>query len=234
MFRNVMMAVVTWVAFSGTAAAQQVLTPEQAIPDQYIVVFDDAQTARTQVAAQAQALARQHGGRILHVYEAGVRGFAASMSATAAAAIARNPRVRYVEQDSVMTIVASQPNATWGLDRIDQRSLPLNTTYTYDTSAVNVDVYIIDTGIRSTHVEFGGRVTQRLYGDRRRQRHERLQRSRHARRRHGRRLDLRRGQVRGAAPRARARLQWIRADLGRHRRRQLGDGEPCRRRPWRT
>src|SRR5262245_2823252 len=133
MFRNVMLAVVACVAVSGTAAAQQVLTPERAIPDQYIVVFDEVQTARTQVAAQAQALARQHGGRILHVYENSVRGFAASMSPTAAAAIARSPRVRYVEQDSVMTIVASQPNATWGLDRVDQRNLPLNTTYTYDT-----------------------------------------------------------------------------------------------------
>ena len=159
MFRNLMLTVVTCVAFSGTAAAQQVLTPERAIPNQYIVVLDDAQTARTQVAAEAQALARQHGGRILHVYENSVRGFAALMSATAAAAIARSPRVRYVEQDSVMSIVATQPNATWGLDRIDQRNLPLNGTYTYDTSAINVDVYIIDTGIRSTHVEFGGRVT---------------------------------------------------------------------------
>jgi serine protease len=159
MFRNLMLMVVTCVAFSGTAAAQQVLTPERAIPNQYIVVLDEAQTARTQVAAEAQALARQHGGRVLHVYENSVRGFAASMSATAAAAIARSPRVRYVEQDSVMSIVATQPNPTWGLDRIDQRNLPLNATYTYDTSAINVDVYIIDTGIRSTHVEFGGRVT---------------------------------------------------------------------------
>jgi serine protease len=58
-----------------------------------------------------------------------------------------------------MTVVASQPNATWGLDRIDQRNLPLNATYNYDTNAVNVDVYIIDTGIRAAHVEFGGRVT---------------------------------------------------------------------------
>src|SRR5688572_2055745 len=159
MFRNVMLAVIACVAFSATAAAQQVLTPERAIPDQYIVVFDEAQTAGTQVAAQAQALARQHGGRILHVYDGPVRGFAAAMSASAAAAIARNPRVRYVEQDSVMTIVATQPNATWGLDRIDQRNLPLNATYNYGTNAVNVDVYIIDTGIRGTHVEFGGRVT---------------------------------------------------------------------------
>jgi serine protease len=159
MFRDLLFIVVTCVALSGTAAAQQVLTPERAIPDQYIVVFDDVQTARPQVPAQAQALARQHGARILHVYEGSIRGFAASMSATAAAALARNPRVRYVEQDSVMTIVASQPNATWGLDRIDQRNLPLNTTYNYDTNAVNVDAYIIDTGIRGTHVEFGGRVT---------------------------------------------------------------------------
>jgi serine protease len=159
MFRNAMLAVVMCLAVSGTAAAQQVLTPEQAIANQYIVVFDDLQVARTQVAGQAEALARQHGGRILHVYENGLRGFAASMSATAAAAIARNPRIRYVEQDSVMTIVASQPNATWGLDRIDQRDFPLNQTYNYDTNAVNVDVYIIDTGIRGSHVEFGGRVT---------------------------------------------------------------------------
>lgn len=159
MFRNATLAVVMGLAVSGMAAAQQVLTPEQAIPNQYIVVFDDVQVARTQVAGQAAALARQHGGRILHVYEHGLRGFAASMSATAAAAIARNPHIRYVEQDSVMTIVASQPNATWGLDRIDQRDLPLNQTYNYDTNAVNVDVYIIDTGIRATHADFGGRVT---------------------------------------------------------------------------
>ena len=79
MFRNVMLAVITGLAFSGTAAAQDVLTPEQAIPGEYIVVFDDAQVTRTQVAAQAQALARQHGGRIRYVYEEGLRGFAASM-----------------------------------------------------------------------------------------------------------------------------------------------------------
>ena len=73
MFRNVMLAAVTWVAFSGTAAAQQVLTPDRAIPDQYIVVFDDAQATRAQVASEAQALTRQHGPRILHAYRIGLR-----------------------------------------------------------------------------------------------------------------------------------------------------------------
>jgi subtilisin family serine protease len=65
-----MLAIVTCIAFSGTAVAQQVLTPERAIPNQYIVVLDDAQTARTQVAAEAQALARQHGGRVTNGYTA--------------------------------------------------------------------------------------------------------------------------------------------------------------------
>ena len=63
MFRNAALAVVMCLAVSGMAAAQQVLTPEQAIPNQYIVVFDDVQVVRTQVAGQAAALARQHGGR---------------------------------------------------------------------------------------------------------------------------------------------------------------------------
>jgi hypothetical protein len=73
MFRNVLLAVVTCVAFAETAAARQVLTPERAIPDQYIVVFDDPQVPRTQVTGHAQALARQHGARILHLDEDGLR-----------------------------------------------------------------------------------------------------------------------------------------------------------------
>jgi serine protease len=104
-------------------------------------------------------LARQSGARVTHVFENTIRGFAASMSATAAAALARNPRVRYIEQDSERFIVETESGATWGLDRIDQRDRPLNGTYTYETSASNVNVYVIDTGIRATHTEFGGRVS---------------------------------------------------------------------------
>jgi serine protease len=53
----------------------------------------------------------------------------------------------------------TQPNATWGLDRVDQRDLPLDGNYTYDTTASNVHTYIIDTGVRASHNDFGGRVT---------------------------------------------------------------------------
>jgi serine protease len=152
-------AAIVWLAATGVASAQEVLTPERAIPGQYIVVLNDERVVRPEVHELADALARQHGGRVTHVYEEAIRGFAVEMSATGAAALARNPRVRYIEQDSVMSIVATQPNATWGLDRIDQRDRPLSGTYTYNTTAAGVDVYIIDTGIRQSHADFGGRAS---------------------------------------------------------------------------
>jgi len=161
MFRIVRGAVVVLVCLtvSRVAFAQDVQTPERAIPGQYIVVLDDQRVSRAEVRARADALVRQHGGAVLRRYENALRGFVAAMSATAAAALARSPGVRYVEQDSVREIVETQPGATWGLDRIDQRDLPLAGTYIYDTTASIVDVYIIDTGIRSTHTDFGGRVS---------------------------------------------------------------------------
>jgi serine protease len=146
-------------AANGVAVAQEVQTPERAIPGQYIVVLDDQQVTRAEVRTRTDALIRQHGGRVLRRFENALRGFSVAMSATAAAALARSPGVRYVEQDSVREIVATQTGATWGLDRIDQRDRPTNGTYIYDTDASVVDVYIIDTGIRSTHTDFGGRVS---------------------------------------------------------------------------
>ncbi len=152
-------AVLVWLSFVNVVAAQEVQTTERAIPGQYIVVLKDDQTPRANVRPVVGDLARQSGARVTHVFENTIRGFAASMSATAAAALARNPRVRYIEQDSERFIVGTESGATWGLDRIDQRDRPLNGTYTYETVAANVDVYVIDTGIRATHTEFGGRVS---------------------------------------------------------------------------
>jgi subtilisin family serine protease len=63
-----------------------------------------------------------------------------------------------VEQDSVVSLAATQSGATWGLDRVDQRNLPLSGTYTYNTTASNVTAYVIDTGIQTSHPQFGGRA----------------------------------------------------------------------------
>jgi len=125
------------------------------IPDRYIVVFRDGVTRGPALAAQ---LVRAGGGELHFTYEHALNGFAATLPAAALEGIRRNPNVAYVEQDAVVTVVATQNNATWGLDRVDQRNLPLNGTYTYDNSGAGVRAYIIDTGILTSHADFGGRA----------------------------------------------------------------------------
>ena len=125
------------------------------IPDQYIVVLEPRVE---DVEAVADDLVRSNRGRRNQVYKRALKGFAATLSEGAAKKIAEDPRVAYVEEDAEISIQATQSGATWGLDRIDQRDLPLNSTYNYNTTASNVKVYIIDTGIRRTHTQFGGRA----------------------------------------------------------------------------
>jgi subtilisin family serine protease len=133
------------------------------VPGSYIVVLKPGVAAKPGAAGLSASLvaldlAVRHGGTVTHVYEHALSGFAIRLSERAARALARDPRVEYVEEDGVVEAIATQNNATWGLDRIDQRDRPLSTTYTYDTTASNVNAYIIDTGIRTTHVDFGGRA----------------------------------------------------------------------------
>ena len=125
------------------------------IPGQYIIVFNDGVADAPEL---ARRLAQQHGGEAFYTYEHAIKGFAFRGSDQAAAALARNPNVAYVEQDQVMRAIATQSDATWGLDRSDQRPLPLDSSYTYETEASNVQAYIIDTGIKLDHQEFTGRL----------------------------------------------------------------------------
>jgi aqualysin 1 len=148
-------------------SAAEVRVPEgaRAIPGSYIVVLrEDAAVEPGLRAARAgdvaSDLAARHGARITRVYQRVLRGFAARMGAAAAEALARDPRVRYVEQDSEVWAVATQAGATWGLDRIDQVSLPLTGTYSYGFDGNGVNAYVIDTGIRTTHQDFGGRAVE--------------------------------------------------------------------------
>lgn len=119
----------------------------------------------TQPAALAAQLAQQNGGRVLFTYTSAIKGFAAQLPEAAVNALRNNPNVQYVEQDQTVNLretvtspPASQSLATWGLDRIDQRTLPLNSSYRYEYTGAGVYAFIIDTGIRSTHAEFAGRM----------------------------------------------------------------------------
>ncbi len=93
------------------------------------------------------------------VYYSALKGYSATMSPDQAEALSRNERVLFVEEDSVISISETQTNAPWNLDRVDQRALPLNTTYAYSQSGASAHIYILDTGIRVTHQEFGGRAS---------------------------------------------------------------------------
>lgn len=137
------------------AAPARVSTVQNVGPNDYIVTL---RADESDPDGAAQELVNTHGGNLKYVYRTALKGFAVSSLPDAAVqALARNPRVASIERDGIVT--ADQDNATWGLDRIDQRDLPLDTKYNFDTDGTGVTAYIIDTGIRTTHVEFGGRAT---------------------------------------------------------------------------
>lgn len=127
-----------------------------AVPGEYIVVFRDDVS---DVPAAATRLIARHGGTKRFTYSRALKGFAAKLPDAAVAALRLDPTVAYVEQDQVMSLSVVQTGATWGIDRVDQRDLPLSTTYEYNADGTGVKVYIIDTGIRFDHVEFGGRAS---------------------------------------------------------------------------
>jgi subtilisin family serine protease len=143
----------------GHVPSGTVLRAERAVPGQYLVVFNEGRVAKEAVDAQADDLARRHGGQVFASWKHAVRGFAVRMTAAQAQALAQDPRVAWVEEDAEVRLDTTQTGATWGLDRIDQRNLPLDGNYTFNVDGTGVNAYIIDTGIRTTHGEFGGRAS---------------------------------------------------------------------------
>ncbi|MFD3700771.1 S8 family peptidase [Streptomyces sp. NPDC058646] len=122
----------------------------------YVVILADG-TPRAPTRALG-AEAAEAGDEVGPVYDTVVHGFAVRTTATRAAALAADPRVASVEPDAEFRTTGTQPQAPWPLDRIDQRGLPLDGSYTYPGRAEGVTVYVVDTGINIRHQEFGGRA----------------------------------------------------------------------------
>ncbi len=135
------------------------------IPGRFILTLDPAlptllNTSSLETAVQ-QLLTATGGGELLHLYNTAMTGAAVALSESQAALLTSMPGVQAVEPDRVVQASETQQGATWGLDRVDQAFLPLNDRYAYPANAGNgVTVYVIDTGLRDSHAEFTGRVSE--------------------------------------------------------------------------
>ena len=140
------------VAHDGVIAPAPVLSaaPGQGIDGSYIVVLKEG--------ANPRGVAAMLGINPRFVYTAALNGFAGTLNQGQLNALQNNPNVAYIEQDGIARTMETQTNATWGLDRIDARA-GLDGSYTYNVTGSGVTAYIIDTGIRTSHTDFGGRAT---------------------------------------------------------------------------
>jgi len=130
-----------------------------AVPDSYIVVLKDSATAGRGLRARADDLVGRFGGRIGRVYGSALNGYSVKLSEAAARRLAADPAVAYVEQDVEVQLMDTQDNPpSWALDRIDQFDRPLDNAYLYPNNGAGVRIYVVDTGIRFSHADFGGRA----------------------------------------------------------------------------
>lgn len=154
----------TFLAISPAFAGKYIPSGGIPVENQYIVVLNDEVPSVQAREALLQNFATQHDGELIRTYVAALNGGVMRMNEAKAKALANHPFISYVEQDSVIQLIvpaattSQSPTPSWGLDRIDQHLLPLNSTYNYNNDGTGVSAYVIDTGIRITHSEFGGRA----------------------------------------------------------------------------
>jgi subtilisin family serine protease len=142
----------------GDAPLYPAADSRRARPGRYIVVFNPGTSERD--LASAQGVARDPGSSVRREFRSAVKGFAGELSSRALARLRKNPRVAFIEADQRIEATATQSPVAWNLDRLDQRTRPLNSRYSYNATGAGVAAYVIDSGIRTDHREFGNRATE--------------------------------------------------------------------------
>ncbi|MFE7323736.1 S8 family serine peptidase [Streptomyces sp. NPDC057565] len=150
-------------ALPATAASQAEGAIENAgapgaIKDRYIVILGKGADADSR---KGKALAAKYSAKVKRTYHTALNGYAVELTEKQAKRLAADPAVESVVQDQAVKATGTQPDPpSWGLDRIDQQALPLDSSYTYPSTAGHgVTAYIIDTGVHISHQDFGGRAS---------------------------------------------------------------------------
>jgi serine protease len=167
------LAALSTLPIQSQAAELLLVDSSKAIKDNYIVVFNTPSVLNLQdVSAladfstqQANILATNYDISVVKNFGSALNGVLINANAKQIAELQNDPKIKYIEQDQMMSISpvieanSNQGNPTWGLDRIDQRDLPLDNNYHYDFDGSGVTAYVVDTGVLTSHNEFGGRAS---------------------------------------------------------------------------
>ncbi|MEP6789374.1 MAG: S8 family serine peptidase, partial [Acidobacteriota bacterium] len=156
------LASVTIIPDKTSGQRRRILRAGNRLPNQYIVLLNEKQmstdAAEPEVQTMGQYLSGVYGGQVGFTYSSAVKGFSIEMTPDQADKMNLDPNVLSIEEDQVVSASSTEMNAPWHLDRVDQRPLPMDTMYNYASMGTGVNIYIIDSGIRTTHTDFGGRA----------------------------------------------------------------------------